>query len=168
VFRDANGFNVSGASTRHEGIEAGIDWQMGADWLLSLDVTYARHTYDFTFIPERGESFIKGRDVDTAPRKLGSLEVFYEPSEKWKFALQWSYTGPYYLEAQNRFDYPGHAVANLRAAFAVSPRLQLQLRLKNINDKYIADRADFAFGNYRYLPGPGRELYAEIRYLPSD
>ena len=36
------------------------------------------------------------------------------------------------------------------------------MRLMNVTDEKIADRADFAFGNYRYFPGLPRELYAGV------
>jgi hypothetical protein len=42
------------------------------------------------------------------------------------------------------------------------------LRLDNVTDRMIADRANHAFGNYRYFPGRGRELFVEIRYTPSE
>jgi len=38
------------------------------------------------------------------------------------------------------------------------------LRLNNVTDRAYADRADFAFGNYRYFPGRGRTLFIEVRY----
>ena len=43
-------------------------------------------------------------------------------------------------------------------------RFGLALRLNNATDEAIADRADFAFGQYRYFPGRGRELFVEFRY----
>jgi hypothetical protein len=42
----------------------------------------------------------------------------------------------------------------------------LVFRLNNLADKPIAERADFGSGDYRYLPGRGRELFVEIRYFP--
>ena len=42
------------------------------------------------------------------------------------------------------------------------------MRLNNLTDRSIADRADFAFGNYRYFPGRGREFFAEIQYLTTN
>ena len=44
--------------------------------------------------------------------------------------------------------------------------LELIVRLNNLTNRDYADRADYAFGNYRYFPGRGRELFAEIRYTP--
>ncbi len=166
VFRDAEGFNISGARSRHRGIETAADWQLNPSWLLSVDATYARHTYDFNAVG-RGESFVAGRDIDSAPRLLGSIELQYEPTNKLKFGLQWTSLGEYYLDAQSRFRYPGHSLAHLRAGVQVTSKIKLVLRLNNITDELIADRADYGFGNYRYFPGRGRELFAEIRYSPA-
>jgi outer membrane receptor protein involved in Fe transport len=44
--------------------------------------------------------------------------------------------------------------------------LELIVRLNNLTNRDYADRADYAFGSYRYFPGRGRELFAEIRYTP--
>jgi outer membrane receptor protein involved in Fe transport len=75
VYRDADGFNVTGARSKHRGVELAIDWQLADSWFLSLDSSYAHHTYDFDVVASRGETFVSGRDVDTAPRWLGSLEL---------------------------------------------------------------------------------------------
>jgi outer membrane receptor protein involved in Fe transport len=167
VFRDAEGFNVTGARSKHHGIEIAVDWQMATDWLIAIDATYARHTYDFDVVASRGETFVSGRDVDTAPRWLGSVELQYTASNAVDFALQLATTGEYFLDAENQFRYPGHSVANFRASIQVSPLLGLILRLNNVADRDIADRADYAFGDYRYFPGRGREFFAEIRYTPQ-
>jgi outer membrane receptor protein involved in Fe transport len=167
VFRDVLGFNVNGARTRHIGIETAIDWQINAIWLLSANVSYARHTYDFD-ATGRGESFVSGHDIDTAPRWLGSIELLVKPTDFLDFGLQLTGIGDYYLEPGNRFRYSGHTLANLRAAFWVSSQVGLVLRLNNVFDETVADRADFAAGNYRYLPGRSREAFIEIRYSPLE
>ena len=38
------------------------------------------------------------------------------------------------------------------------------LRLTNLLDDRYAERADFAFGNYRYFPGAGRRISVEWQY----
>ena len=79
-------------------------------------------------------------------------------------ALQWVHLGHYFVDAENRFDYPGHELLNLRAAYEATERLTVSARLNNVADAAVADRADFAFGDYRYFPGRGRELFVEFRY----
>ncbi len=162
VFRDAEGFNVDSGRSRHEGIELELDWRLTRAIDLALNVSYARHVYDFDQIAARGEQFVSGRDVDTAPRWLGSAEMSYSPRPGWGLALQLSGIGEYYLDAENRFDYPGHVVGNARFWMKPLPILDVVLRLNNVTDRDYADRADFAFGNYRYFPGRGRELFVEF------
>jgi len=168
VFRDSDGFNVTGGRSKHRGFEFTVDWQLGPDWLLAVDASYGRHKYDFDVVALRGETFVAGRDVDTAPRWLGSVELDYTPNSRFNAGLQWTAIDSYYLDAENRFRYSGHALANLRGSVSLSKTLDVTLRLNNITDRDIADRADYAFGNYRYFPGRGRELFAEIRYTPKE
>jgi outer membrane receptor protein involved in Fe transport len=168
IFRDAEGFNVSGARSTHRGVEAGLELGLGPAWLLNVDATYARHRYDFDVVAARGETFVSGRDVDTAPRVLGSVELLYRPGSRFDASVQWATIGEYYLDAENRFRYPGHTIANLRTGIALGDHLDLTLRINNLTDRAIADRADYAFGDYRYFPGRGREFFAEIRYTPKE
>ncbi len=166
VLRDSSGFNVSGGRSRHDGIELALDWQL-RDWLaLTLNTSYARHIYDFDRVAARGETFESGRDVDTAPRWLGGAELAIKPVDGIDVAVAWTSIGDYYLDAENRHRYPGHDLVHLRARVALSPRVSLTTRLNNLLDAEYADRADFAFGTYRYFPGRGRELFVELRYRP--
>jgi outer membrane receptor protein involved in Fe transport len=168
VFRDAEGFNVSGARTKHRGVEIGLDWRLSPALELSLAATYARHYYDFDTVAALGETFRRGREVDTAPRVLGNLELNYAPRDGVDVGMQLTSIGDYYVDAENRFEYPGHVIGNLRTAFRIGDELRLTLRLNNVMDRDIADRADYAFGNFRYFPGRGREFFAELQYSPRS
>ena len=167
VFVDAEGFNVTGARSKHRGVEIALEWQFHQLWRATFDATFAKHQYDFTQ-QGRGEQFVSGRDMDSAPRELGSVEIQYQPVEKLKLSLQLIKLGDYFLEAQNRFKYPGHELANLRLFYQFSNRLGLSLRVNNLADKAVADRADYGFGNYRYFPGRSREVFAEVRYTLAN
>ncbi|MDH3303755.1 MAG: TonB-dependent receptor [Gammaproteobacteria bacterium] len=100
----------------------------------------------------RGETFFSGNDVDSAPRWLGSAEVLFEPGNNAAFVLQWVSMGDYYLDAENRLRYPGHQLMNLRTRIDLSRRLSVTARFNNIFDEDIANRADYAFGQYRFFP----------------
>jgi len=163
VFQDSQGYNVNGARSRHEGSEVSTAWQINQKWRVEIDGSYARHIYDFTELAFRGESFVTGNDVDTAPRWLGSAEFFYQASERLDVRLQWVGLGAYYLDAENQFNYPGHEILNFRAGYKFPPNLSASIWLNNALDEAIADRADYAFGNYRYFPGRGREVYIQLR-----
>lgn len=167
VIRDAEGFNVSGGRSRHRGVELSVDGHLSNYLRLSIDASYGRHSYDFDTVAARGETFVSGNDVDTAPRWLGSVELILEPRDLWHLAMQWTAVGAYYLDAENRFEYPGHDLVNLRARYVATPRFSVTARLNNTLDSNYADRADYAFGQYRYFPGRGRELFVELEYMPA-
>lgn len=168
VLRDAEGYAISGGRSTHQGVETQLRWQLTDAWLLSADVSYAKHRYDFDLVAARGETFISGRDVDTAPRLLGNVALNWLASEKLAVNVQWLKVDSYYLDAENRFTYPGHELVNVRADYTINDRLQLTVRLNNAADRDFADRADYAFGNYRYFPGRGREAFVELRYTRSE
>jgi outer membrane receptor protein involved in Fe transport len=72
--------------------------------------------------------------------------------------------GSYYLDAANTVTYPGHEVANLRVEWLARPDLRVSLRVDNLLDSAYADRADYAFGNYRYFPARGRAAFLSFDY----
>jgi iron complex outermembrane receptor protein len=69
------------------------------------------------------------------------------------------------LDAANSHRYPGHSLLNLRGWLALkNKQYQISLRLTNLLNVRYAERADFAFGNYRYFPGAGRRISLEWAY----
>jgi outer membrane receptor protein involved in Fe transport len=168
VYRDANGYNVSGGRSRHRGVEIAWDWQLHESWRFSVDGTYALHQYDFDAVAARGETFASGNDVDSAPRWLGSAGLNFDAGGRVAADLQWVAVGPYYLDAENRHSYPGHGLLNLRARIELADEVSLAVRLNNVTDRLVADRADFAFGTYRYFPGRRREVFVELRFADAS
>jgi len=167
VLRDAEGFNVSSGRSRHDGVELALDWPLHEKLTLEIDASFARHRYDFDTVAARGESFVSGNDVDTAPRWLGSAELLFDPGSGLEIGLQWTGIGEYYLDAENRFSYPGHELVNLRTRIDLSRRFSVTARLNNALNSAYADRADYAFGQYRYFPGRSRELFIELNFVPG-
>ena len=110
----------------------------------------------------RGERIVDGNDVDTAPRWLGSARWRWQGSA-WNSELELVYIGPHFVNASNTARYGGHKVVNWRATWDATDRLRLFARLVNVLDDAYADRADYAFGSYRYFPGMPRQLYVGAR-----
>ena len=54
--------------------------------------------------------------------------------------------------------------ANLRLQWLATESWRATLRIDNVFDTAYADRADFAFGNYRYFPGRGRAAFLAIDF----
>lgn len=163
ILRDSLGFNVSGGRTRHRGIEYDLGWTIGRGWRLVGSGTWALHTYEFNGGIEQGEQVTRGNDVDTAPRDLHSLRLNYR-RERLDAELEWQHVGPYWANAANTARYPGHDLLNLRVAFQASDALAATIRITNLADTAYADRADYAFGDYRYFPGRGRAAFVELSW----
>jgi iron complex outermembrane recepter protein len=165
ILRETNGFNVGNGATRHRGFEYEARLDPGR-WTASLNGSVARHEYAFSRAVEGGETIVSGNDVDTAPRNLHTLalEVSLGESGAWRLGADTVYVGKYFLDAANTATYPGHVVENLRVAWNASDSWRATLRIDNLFDKRYADRADFAFGNYRYFPARGRALFLSVDY----
>ncbi len=164
IFRDSNGFNVSDGKTDHEGVEYELHWLPVDTLSLALAGTYAKHTYAFNHAVEQGETIVSGRDVDTAPRHVNTARLAWQFLPVANAELEWVSVGRYFLDAGNANEYPGHDLLNLRVGWNISDNWSTTLRLNNVTDRAYADRADFAFGEYRYFPGRDRTLFVEIRY----
>lgn len=164
ILRESNGFNVSNGRTSHEGIEYSLNWQ-ALDWLAAnLSGTYARHRYEFSRAVEGGETITAGNDVDTAPRQLLRAALDFQPMPAIAAEAEWLVVGDYFVDASNTNRYPGHELLNLRARWEFVPGWSLTVRINNALDRAYADRADFAFGNYRYFPGRPRSVFAELTW----
>ncbi len=165
IFRDANGFNVSDGKSRHLGIEADMDWQVAMHWSVNANLSWAHHRYAFSRTVAGGETITSGNEMDTAPTWLGGLRLDWQGGPGKTIEAEWVYQGDYYLDAANLHSYPGHSLFNLRAAWRIgSSHHSLALRLTNLLNSHYADRADYAFGNYRYFPGAGRQFRLEWQY----
>jgi outer membrane receptor protein involved in Fe transport len=164
ILRDANGFNVDNGRTSHQGIEYDLLWQATPEVALGVAGTFARHRYEFSSAIEGGETIVDGNDVDTAPRQVHAATLRWDPNKNLTTEVEWLYVGDYWLDAANAHRYTGHELLNLRGRWAFAPGWNLALRLNNALDRDYADRADFAFGTYRYFPGRDRTLFAELSW----
>ncbi|MGH8178907.1 MAG: TonB-dependent receptor [Steroidobacter sp.] len=163
IFRDSGGFNVSDGRTEHEGIEYELSWEPIDVLSLAAAGTYAKHTYDFN-ATEGSEQIVAGRDVDTAPRHINTARVNWRFLPSANVELEWQSIGSYFVDASNQHKYGGHDLLNLRLGWTIGSNWIAMLRLNNVADREYADRADFAFGDYRYFPGRGRTVFLEMRY----
>ncbi len=163
IFRDSDGLNVSDGKTDHVGMEIQADLAFNWGLYASAVGTWAKHTYDFNRVIAGGESIRSGDDVDTAPRTLGSARLGYARGRALA-EFEWVHQGDYYLNAANTADYDGHDIFNFRSRWLIADDWSVLLRINNLTNKRYADRADFAFGSYRYLPAREREYFVEIAY----
>ncbi|MEJ2514009.1 MAG: TonB-dependent receptor [Gammaproteobacteria bacterium] len=167
IFRDADGFNVSDGRSRHVGVELHLSADLGAGWRAGVDATWARHTWRFDRALGRGETIRAGDDMDSAPRHFGSARLAWDYSDAGTAELEWVHVGPYWLDAANTARYDGHDIFNLRLIQRLGSGWRLGIRLNNVADADFAERADYAFGDYRYLPGRERQVFVELAWETS-
>ena len=165
IFRDADGYNISDGKTRDMGIEAEFGWQLSDSLLITGNVSWAQHEYDFNRDLGGSESIFKGNEIDTAPPWLGALQLNWKPAEPLSLEAEWLWQGGYFIDAANEHRYPGHELVNIRGWIRLAQsKHSLAVRLNNLFDVRYAERADYAFGNYRYFPGAGRRISLEWQY----
>ncbi|MGH8129553.1 MAG: hypothetical protein ACRES3_01705 [Steroidobacteraceae bacterium] len=110
---------------------------------------------------EQGEQITAGNDVDTAPRGVHALLLRRE-SLHLAAELELLHVGRYWTNAANTARYGGHDLVNLRVRAHPREHWSLTFRVSNLFDEAYAVRADFAFGDHRYLPGRGRAYFLEL------
>lgn len=163
ILQDSNRYNVSNGESRHVGAELDLEMRGDNGLYAGLAATWVKQTYAFSQQIAGGETISSGNDIDTAPRTLGSLHLGWS-ADRWLAEIEWLHQGRYYLTAQENQRYAGHDLFNLRASWSIDRHWQLTARINNLNDTLYADRADYAFGEYRYFPGHDRELFLELAW----
>ena len=164
ILRDSTSANVSAGKTRSWGVEWSYVRTLTPRHEIDLVGTYAEHEYDFDRDLGRGNTISSGDAVDTAPNWLGSAHWRWRPNDPLLLELEAVYVGEYEIDPSNTADYEGHVVFNLRGNWQVQDNLRVAARVLNLTDAEYADRADLAFGNFRYFPGLPRRLHVAVTY----
>jgi len=160
IIKDSAGFVVSNGETSHRGIELQLGYVINPAWQIAAASNWAKHLYKQNGLIN-GAS-INGNYIDTAPRTQGSAQLLYKPNKTLSAELEWVYLGDYYLDPANAHQYAGHDVLNFTVQKSYR-QWDLRLRVTNLTDERIADRADYGFGSYRYFVGEGRGILAEVK-----
>ncbi len=164
IFQDAERRNVNGTETEHQGFEYSLRWQLFDGWQLAADGTLARHRFRNN-PPLSGVAAgvdISGNDMVAAPRHTASTRLQYQTQRGASWELEWVHLGRYYLEPTATVSYPGHDLLHLRWRQPVNEQVGVGARLMNLTDRHYAERADYAFGNYRYFIGEPRAFYVDL------
>ncbi len=168
IFQDSSRLNTDSGETQHYGVEFEIYRSFGDTLDLTINGTFARHTYqsDVTTPVSGGTAIIatKDNDVDTAPRHMGSVQLGWQLASDTRAELEWVSMGKYYTDIDNLHSYDGHDLFNLRLRHQFSRKISAGLRVTNLADTDYAERADYSsFSGDRYFIGEPRSLYADLR-----
>ncbi|HCY54638.1 MAG TPA: hypothetical protein DF715_03650, partial [Oceanicaulis sp.] len=130
----------------------------------SRALTWGIHRYDFDRpVGQASEAIARGNRVDTAPEWLWNVRASWRPADALRLEAEWVHVGEYFADAANDAVYAGHDLLNLRGALQVRDGVELFASLRNAANTRYAERADFAFGGYRYFPGEPRTVSLGVR-----
>jgi iron complex outermembrane receptor protein len=160
IFQDSNRINISGARTKHRGIELNTGIALADAWTLSFAGSYAVHTYEGNVNP--GAVQLAGLDIDTSPRLTGSTQLAWQISDKRSVELEWVHMDSYYTDEANTNEYEGHELVNLRYQAEFGRNGYYGARITNLFNTDYAERADLGFGQERYFVGEPISLYLNI------
>ena len=163
IFQDSNRNNISGGKTEHKGVEFNGIWSLADSLSLNIVTSYARHTYEANIAPLGVTILLDGKDMDTAPKLTGNIQLNWQLDMKNSLNFEWMHMGPYYTDDENLHRYEGHELFNLRYRYAPSDDWFFAARVLNVFDTDYAERADYTgFGGDRYFVGEPASLYITV------
>jgi iron complex outermembrane receptor protein len=149
--------------TLHQGIEAGLDWEI-------VDGLRLRQTYmwsDFTFA---GDVQYGDNRLPVVPEHIYRAELRYQHAAGWFVApsLEWSIKDAW-VDYANTLKTPSYAVANLSGGWAFDNGVTLFVDVRNVFDeRYVSNVS--AITNARtmattvFFPGDARSVYAGLSF----
>lgn len=156
ILQNANRENFSDGKTLRRGLELELNWNILNNLSLGFQGSYSKTLFDNNVLG------VEGNEVDTAPRQVASAQLRWQPFNSTRTELEWVHVGEHFLDTTNTARYPGHNLLNLRISQDITSQLSVSLRIINLSDEDYAERADFAFGNFRYFIGEPRSAYVGI------
>ena len=156
IIQDSLRQNINGGRTESRGLELELSWAISDTLQWLFQGSYAKHQYDNAVLTK------EGNELDTAPRQIASTQLVWQAANATQLTLEASYQGQYYLEADNQFRYPGHTLLNAQWRQQYGDHVYSIVRVHNLADVDYAERADYAFGNYRYFIGEPRSVFVEL------
>lgn len=154
--------NQNAGKTRHKGIEYGINYKPGSQWLFRLSATNAKHT--LVQDVEKGIDY-SGNEMAAAPKFIANAEVMYRPAfiKGFRIGVEWQHLGKYWLDNANSGKYSGFDVFNARAGYSFHA-FDVWVNALNAFNRYYAILASKASYGYSYNLGDPREFNVGVSY----
>jgi outer membrane receptor protein involved in Fe transport len=125
--------------------------------------SYARHTYESNIAPLGVTVLLDGKDMDTAPKLVGNVQLNWQVNAQNSLNLEWVHMDSYYTDEVNEHEYEGHDVVNLRYRYDSGNNWYFAARVTNLFDEDYAERADYSgFGGDRYFVGEPAQVFFTV------
>ena len=105
----------------------------------------------------------KGQEIDHVPNYLLNAGVDYQATQKLGLSFWTSAQDSYYLERTNSTrEFGQFFLMNASASYAVTPKVRLELQLKNLANRYY-EYVWFDGTQSLHSPGDGRAVYGSVQ-----
>jgi outer membrane receptor protein involved in Fe transport len=157
--------------TRHRGVE--VSSGVAVTTALRVDVAWSVSNQRYvSWTPQAAraaangkpavpEVSYAGREIEQAPRNIGSVLLAYSPRSLngGRLAAEWSHLGPYATDPANTHSYAGYDQLNVHASAALTSRTELFARVVNLTNRKYAELLTYDnFLKEQYTPGAPRSL----------
>lgn len=156
---------VNAGKTSHKGIELKFQY-FNKTFDVNFNASISQHIFAKYQVVDWSNNVkvYDGNKMNGAPSYLHYTSVGYVFTKKRiaKLIADWNIVGPYKIDAENKFDYNGYQVFNLKLNINIK-KCFFNIGVNNILNTIYATNAD---GNYgiRYYPGLPRTLQVGVNY----
>lgn len=103
-----------------------------------------------------------GKEIDHVPHLLYNLGADYQASEAWRLSAWVNGQSGYYLERTNSTGkFGGYTLANVAAAYRLSPSINLEVQVRNLFDRY-SEYVWWDGAQSLHAPGAPRSVYGSV------
>ncbi len=164
IFRDSQRNYVNDAKMRHTGIELDLNQTLSPQLSAEFNLSWAEHIYKNNPNLVNSDESLAGNKIDTAPELTAAARFNWFYLADSLVQLEYQHMSDYFLNPENTAEYEGHNLINLRWQHQLNTQWKLGLQWLNALNTAYAERADFAFGNYRYFVGQPSRVYLKVSY----
>ncbi|MDE3248058.1 MAG: TonB-dependent receptor [Bacteroidota bacterium] len=158
---DNSTVNQNAGSTRHTGIEYGINYHPVQSLYLRFSATNAKHL--FVNNTANGVKY-DGKEMSAAPRFTCNAEITWKPAAipGFRIAAEWQHQGRYFMDDLDATAYKGFDVLNLRAGYRLHA-FEIWINALNAGNTYYSvfaskNATSNGSSSYAYNLGDPREL----------
>ncbi len=154
----ASTFNAD--KTRHQGLEAALDWRFAPQWRLRQTYTWS----DFRF---EGDAQYGDNRLPIVPEHFYRAELRYEHPAGWFVApsVEWS-ASDIWVDFKNTTKAPAYAILNLNAGWNITDKVSVFVDARNLADKAYVSNVQAAItaaaATAAYWPGDGRSVFGGL------
>jgi len=103
-----------------------------------------------------------GKEIDHVPHLLYNLGADYQASEAWRLSAWVNGQSSYYLERTNSTGkFGGYALANVSAAWKLTPKVSVEVQVRNLFDRY-SEYVWWDGAQSLHAPGTPRSVYGTV------